>query len=121
MGRRQYFSSARFFASSSVLNIRTLEPSFGEKEKLKGKISLKTGSFGLINTSLLLETKINRNVSATFGGEWLSANGEYPYRVTYGTQEGDSSSIETRKNTDVATLRLEGTIYAILRGVDRVI
>ncbi|NLJ19659.1 MAG: TonB-dependent receptor [Bacteroidales bacterium] len=106
------FLPARFFASSSVLNIRTLEPSFGEKEKLKGKISLKTGSFGLINTSLLLETKINRNVSATFGGEWLSANGEYPYRVTYGTQEGDSSSIETRKNTDVATLRLEGTIYA---------
>jgi len=106
------FLPARLFASSSVLNIRTLEPSFEEKEKLKGKIALKAGSFGLFNPSLLLETKINRNFSAIMSGEWLSANGEYPYRLTYGTQKGDSSSTETRKNTDVATLRLEGTIYA---------
>lgn len=106
------FLPARSFASSSVLNIRTLPPRFEEEKSIHGKITCKVGSFGLINPSLFIRQQMSRKISAVFSGEWLTAEGEYPYLLIYGTQTGDSSSIETRKNTDVETLRLEGTIFA---------
>ncbi|NDP19630.1 MAG: TonB-dependent receptor plug domain-containing protein [Paludibacter sp.] len=105
------FQPARLFASSSVLNIRTISPSFVGNKKINGKIGMKAGSFGLLNPSLWLESEINPKISATFSGEWLSANGKYPYTLKYGPHETDSISTETRQNTDVKNLRIEGALY----------
>src|ERR1035437_6636780 len=101
------FQPARFFASASVLNIQTISPEFASNKRINGKVSMKFGSFGLINPSLWLEGKINRKLSATFSGEWLSANGEYPYILKYGPSAKDSTSKEIRQNTDVSNVRLE--------------
>jgi len=106
------FQPARLFASASVLNIRTLSPVFLNDKRINGKASMKAGSFGLVNPSLWLEGKINRNLSATFSGEWLSSDGEYPYTLHYGQSAKDSTSKEKRQNTDVHNLRLEGSLYA---------
>jgi len=106
------FQPARLFASASVLNIRTLTPEFTKNKSINGKISMKTGSFGLLNPSLWLEGKISPKVSATFSGEWLSADGKYPYLLNYGQSAKDSTSKETRQNTDVHNLRMEGGLYA---------
>jgi len=106
------FQPARLFASASVLNIRTLSPEFTGNKHINGKVSLKIGSFGLINPSLLLEGKINRMLSATFSGEWLSADGKYPYVLNYGLSGKNLTSKEIRQNTDVQNLRLEGALYA---------
>ena len=100
------FQPARLFASASVLNIRTLTPVFVNDKRINGKASLKAGSFGLVNPSLWLEGKISRLISSTFNVEWLSADGKYPYVLHYGPSLNDSTSKETRQNTDVHNLRL---------------
>jgi hypothetical protein len=78
------FQPARLFASASVLNIQTLSPEFRDNRKKNGKVALKGGSFGLINPSLTLNRKFNQGLSASFSGEWLAANGEYPYKLNSG-------------------------------------
>ena len=102
------FQPARLFASASVLNLKTLVPVFVFSKNINGKVSIKTGSFGLLNPALLLEGKISKKLTASFGAEWLSANGKYPYLL----QNGSTFSNEIRQNTDVQNLRLEGTLYA---------
>jgi len=105
------FQPARLFASASVLNIQTSAPFFKEKEKIKGKVSFKSGSFGLVNPSSFFQGKINQQLSAVISSEWLSAKGNYPYLLKYGTGVNDSTSWEKRKNTDVKNFRLEGALY----------
>ena len=105
------FQPARLFASASVLNIQTLSPRFTENKHLNGKISMKVGSFGLLNPAILLEQKINSAFSATFSGEWLSANGKYPYTLHNGPYATNETTQEIRQNTDVQNLRLEGALY----------
>lgn len=102
------FQAARLFASASVLNIKTLTPKFSNCKKINGKVSLKTGSFGLLNPALLLEGKINKKLTASINAEWLSADGKYPYTL----YNGSTVSNEIRQNTDVQNLRLEGTVYS---------
>lgn len=106
------FQPARLFASASVLNIRTLAPEFKENEKINGKLSMKVGSFGLINPSLWLEGKINKILSTTLSGEWLTADGKYPYILNYGPSSTNLTTNETRQNTDVHNERLEAALYA---------
>ena len=110
------FQPARLFASSSVLNIQTILPRFVDNKKMKGKVMMKFGSFGLINPTCWLEGKINSKISATFNGEWLSADGKYPYILHYGNRPSDSTSVEIRQNTDVHNLRLEGALYGHFSG-----
>ena len=106
------FQPARLFASASVLNIRTLSPVFTDNKRINGKVSMKSGSFGLLNPTIWLAGKLSRKVSATFSGEWLSADGKYPYTLHYGQSAKDSTSKETRQNTDVRNVRVEGALYA---------
>lgn len=106
------FQPARMFASASVLNIQTQKPSLSDSQSVSGKINLKAGSFGLFNPAFLVNGRFNDRISASLSGEWLSAHGKYPYTLNYGIIGKDSSSVETRKNTDVNNLRLEGTLFA---------
>jgi len=105
------FQPARLFASASVLNIRTLSPVFEKDKRINGKVSMKAGSFGMVNPTIWLAGKISRKVSATFSGEWLSADGKYPYTLHYGQSAKDSTSKETRQNTNVRNVRIEGALY----------
>ena len=105
------FQPARLFASASVLNIQTLSPRFTEDKNLNGKVTLKVGSFGMLNPAVLLEQKISPIFSVTFSGEWLSANGKYPYTLHSGPYATNETIQETRQNTDLQNLRLEGALY----------
>lgn len=105
------FQPARLFASASVLNIQTLSPHFKENKNLNGKISMKLGSFGMLNPAMLIERKINKKLAASFSGEWLSADGKYPYLLQQGPYETNISTTEIRQNTDVQNLRLEASLY----------
>ena len=54
------FQPARFFASAGILNIQTLTPQFKDNRRTNLSASFKTGSWGLVNPSLLLEQKLSR-------------------------------------------------------------
>ncbi len=106
----QIFQPARQYASAAVLNITTMAPRF-DKRPINGKVMMKGGSFGLINPSLYIAGKLNKYLSLTASGEWMSAHGRYPYVMHYGEQSNDSTSIEMRENTDVKNLRTEAALY----------
>lgn len=104
------FQPARLFASAAVLNIRTLTPRFEGANYMHASSSVKGGSFGMINPSLWLQYKLSQKYALSFSSEWLSADGQYPYKLYHGG-EGDSVSNEKRKNTDVKNLRLEAALH----------
>ncbi|VBB46054.1 conserved hypothetical protein [uncultured Paludibacter sp.] len=106
------FQPARSFSSASSINIKTLKPTFEKDEKTNGNFSFKTGSLGLINPSFYIHQKFNKKLTSLFSGEYLYADGKYPYTLYYGSSAADSSSLEKRKNTDVHNFRLESTLYA---------
>ncbi len=106
------FRPARTFAAASALEITTATPHFAGRDRINGKATLKGGSFGLFNPSLLLNGKFSERVSTTFSGEWMRSQGNYPYLLRYGSSSGDSTSQERRLNGDVENLRLESSIHA---------
>lgn len=108
----QIFVTAREMSSASALNIVTVSPSLKNGEVINGKVSLKGGSFGLINPAFNTNIKLSDVLTANFNGEWLTSNGEYPYVLHYGVEGVDSSSVERRENSDVNNIRLEGALYA---------
>lgn len=105
------FQPARYFASAGILNIQTLTPRFEEGKRTNISASFKTGSWGLVNPSLLLEQRLNRKWTASANAEWMSSDGQYPYTLHYGNVQSDLTSKEKRKNTDVQTLRAEAGLY----------
>ncbi len=108
------FQPAQLFAAGSALNIRTIRPAFEKDEQTHGKISLKGGSFGLINPSAYLAQKISNKFSVSLSTEMLYANGKYPYILDYGIIGKDSASNEIRQNTDVRNFRLESAVFGQL-------
>lgn len=105
----QIFQSARQVSAASVLNIKSTFPEFDNKI-VKGRVSFKGGSFGLLNPAATVAIKMSNKVAMTLSGEYLFANGGYPYVLEYGS-EGDSSSVELRQNTDVENIRAELALY----------
>lgn len=103
----QIFQPARFFASAGILNIQTLTPRFQEGKRTNVRAAFKTGSWGLVNPSLLLEQQLAPKWTLSANGEWMSSDGRYPFTLHYGQAEGDLSSKEKRRNTEVKNLRTE--------------
>lgn len=110
----QIFMPARAFASASALNIHSVSPQFEQGKTTNGRVSMKSGSFGLINPAFSLNNRLSPKISTTINGVWMSANGKYPYTLHYGEAGIDSSSVERRNNSDVKNLRLESAIYTNL-------
>jgi outer membrane cobalamin receptor len=106
------FQPARLFASASLLNIRTLSPKFTNNKTYNGKASLKAGSFGLVNPAFLFQHKINTKYAASLSGEWLMANGEYPYLLQHSYLGNGITTNELRKNSDVQNFRIESALHA---------
>ena len=104
------FQPARFFASAGILNIQTLTPQFKDNRRTNLSASFKTGSWGLVNPSLLLDQKLSRIWVLSANGEWMSADGHYPFTLHYG-EDNDLTSREKRKNTEVKNLRAEAGLF----------
>ena len=107
------FQPARFFAAAGILNIQTLTPRFEKEKTTNISASFKTGSWGLVNPSILLEQQLNSKWTVSANGEWMSSDGHYPYTLHYGDAKEDLTSREKRKNTDVQTFRAEAGLYGI--------
>jgi len=94
---------ARAFAAGNVLALQSRTPHFTGAENWHGKISIKTGSSGLINPSLLWQQKISNRVYSTVSTEWINANGRYKFRYTNGVYD----TTATRQNGNVNAIRAE--------------
>jgi outer membrane cobalamin receptor len=104
------FQPASDFASASAIYLRTRRPQFAEGEKGRLKVSFRSGSFGLLNPSLLWERKLGEGLSSSLNAESVHASGRYRFRYRKVFQDGtvawDTSAV--RQNGDIRSLRLEG-------------
>ncbi|MEJ7557828.1 MAG: TonB-dependent receptor [Pedobacter sp.] len=104
------FQSAKGFAAGSSLYLNTRTPRFegGKRYHLDAKI--KTGSFGLVNPSVLVQNKFSDNVSGSLNAEYTKASGKYEFRYTNGVF--DTTAI--RNNSDVERMRLEYAVHWLM-------
>ena len=101
---------ARAYASASTLYLQSRQPNFTSDEHTHARVSLKTGSFGLLNPSALWEQKLSSRITSSLSTELIKANGRYPFRETNGNY--DTSA--TRLNADINAYRIEGGLNALL-------
>ena len=111
--KSEIFQSAKDYGSSGTIYIRTRRPRFAEGKNYNVKATFKSGSFGLVNPSLLWEQQWTPRISSSFSGEFVTATGEYPFRyrrvLSNGTVAWDTTA--TRQNGDIQSLRLEGAVF----------
>ncbi|NII26313.1 TonB-dependent receptor [Pseudoflavitalea sp. X16] len=107
------FQTAKDLASAGAVYMTTRIPSFTEGKRNNFKATIKGGSFGTINPSLLWEHRLNEQLTTSFNAEYLYTNGQY--RFSYVKKDGYDTT-EVRKNGDVYTLRLEGGLYGRITG-----
>lgn len=111
------FQPARDFGSSGSLYLRSRTPKFSSNKNFNLKTTLKGGSFDLINPSMLYETKISKNINASFSGELINASGKYKYRYKRVNPETSKTMYDTtavRQNSDIFSTRLEGGLYGTI-------
>lgn len=109
--------TAKDYGSSSGVYLRSRTPRFENGKKSNLKAVFKTGSFDLVNPSLLYEHKISDDISASINGEYINSSGKYKYRykrVFPGTSEVASDTTAIRENGDIESIRLETGLYGLL-------
>ncbi len=102
------FQPAKGFMASNTLLLKSRRPRFADSVYYHGSVALKTGSFGLINPSVLWEQKLSSVFSLTANAEYLSSNGEYKFLYTNGV----SDLTAMRTNGDIEAARAELTMFA---------
>ena len=107
------FQSAKDFASAGSIYMTARHPSFGEGQNYRLRGTFKTGSFGLVNPSVLLEHRLSKQVSGSLSAEYMYTNGKYKFRYR---QKNGYDITETRKNGDVEAIRAEYGLFGDMQG-----
>lgn len=107
------FQPAKGFAAGASLYMMSKQPNFEAGSRTNGKLSFKTGSFGLVNPSLLWQYKLSDNVYSSISTEVIHANGRYRFRTTNGVTGYDTTAI--RHNGDIDAQRVEAGLYGKLK------
>lgn len=103
------FLTAKSLASVGVLEINTLAPHFVNKKYL-AQVSVKTGSWGLINPYLYYAYKLSSKFSLSADVSLLHSDGRYSFeRKNAGIKRKGK-----RKNTDIDTKRSEINLFGNL-------
>lgn len=119
--KSQIFQAAKEFASAGSVYLQTRVPEFEEGKAYHLKAKFKTGSFDLVNPSLLVELNLSDRVKASFNGEWLSSSGKYKFRYRRKAVKTDEIMYDTtavRENGDIRATRLEGALFGDVKGGD---
>lgn len=103
------FQTARVYASAGALTIQTAKPVFKEKS-FHTYLKMKGGSFGLFNPILHYDQKLGKRWSASLHGDFVRADGQYPYTLI----NGDLETRDKRKNSDIRSYHLEGNLFGDL-------
>lgn len=106
------FQSAKDFASAGSIYMTARTPRFDTDKNYNLSVSVKGGSFGTINPSVLWEHRINKKLSSSFNAEYMYTTGRYKF--SYAKKDGYDTT-EIRRNGDVSALRIEGGLFGKIR------
>lgn len=110
--KSEIFQPAKDFGSAGTIYLRTRKPRFEGDRKTNLKVLFRTGSFDLINPSVLWEQKITEHISSSFNAEFIDASGKYKFRYKKKNADGSTAwdTTAVRQNGDIRSYRLEGGI-----------
>ncbi|MDO4770885.1 TonB-dependent receptor [Porphyromonas sp.] len=111
--RSDLFQSAKDYASASAVYMVTRKPVFKRWQKDNYTFKAKTGSFNLVNASMLWERRLSDKISLSANTEFMYTSGRYKFR--YQKFEGYDTT-EIRRNGDVTALRAEAALFGKLNG-----
>lgn len=116
--KSEIFQSAREFGSAGTIYIISRRPMFLHGREGNLRATVRTGSFGLLNPSVLYEYRVSQRVSASFSAEWVHAHGRYRFRYRRRDLSGAIAydTVAVRHNGDVNATRMEGAVYGMLPG-----
>ena len=107
------FQSAKDFASAGAIYMRTRRPEIPEGLLWQGRATMRTGSFGLVNPSVLLEHRLGKTAAGSLSAEYIYTTGRYKFRYR---QEDGYDFTDTRRNGDVEAARVEYGVYGEMEG-----
>lgn len=111
--KAQIFQPARDYGTSGSVYIRTRRPRFDEGKNYNLRTTLKGGSFGLLNPSLVWEQKWNSSITSSISAEYTNASGKYKFRyrrvLPSGQVAWDTTAV--RQNGDIQAYRIEGAVF----------
>lgn len=105
--RSELQQSAKAYASSNTIYLKTKAPKFSDGETYQIDVGLRTGSFGLFNPKVNVNYKLSEAVSARVSTEMVTAHGRYKFQYTNGVY--DTTAV--RKNADVTSYRMEASLH----------
>ncbi len=112
----QIFQSAKDFGSAGSIYMVTKRPVFTGEKKTNISVNYRSGSFNLINPSILWEQKISNNINSSINVEYVNSDGKYKFRETQKNKDGsirwDTTSI--RQNGNISAFRAEAGLFGKL-------
>ena len=116
--KSEILQPARDFGSAGSIYIRTRTPHFAPGETYHVRATVRTGSFDLINPSLLAEMRLSRRVNASLSAEWVNSSGKYKFRYRRVSPSGEIAydTTATRQNGDINALRTELNVNGTIDG-----
>ncbi len=110
------FQPARDFGSSGAVYLRTRRPHFDAGKSDNFNVTLRTGSFGLVDPQLRWEHRFSDRISTTANVEYTYATGQYHFRYRRlfpdGSLAWDTTAV--RRNGDIHALRAEAAVFGRL-------
>lgn len=114
--KSEIFQPAKDYGSAGTLYLRTRRPKFSGDKKYNVHVTMKAGTFGLANPSILYEQKLTENIHLSANVEYTYAHGRYHfrYRKVYpsGAVAWDTTAV--RQNGDVQAWRAEVGLFGYL-------
>ncbi|TWP27922.1 TonB-dependent receptor [Apibacter muscae] len=109
--KSEILQSAKDFATASSIYLKSKKPIFLENKKNNIGIQFRTGSFALINPSVLWEQKISPTLSSSLNLEYLNSNGKYKFRY----RKNGLDTIAIRTNGNISAFRAEWNLNGIIK------
>lgn len=111
--KSEIFQTAKDFVSAGSVYIKSKVPTFDNGRTSNVKATMRTGSFDLVNPSVLIENKFSESVRSSFNAEWVNSSGKYEFRYRRKDLDGNVAYDTTavRQNGDINATRLEANIY----------
>lgn len=114
--KSEIFQPAKDYGSAGSLYIRTRRPKFTNGKTFNLSVTMKAGTFGLANPSILYEQKLTDQIHLSANAEYLYAHGRYHFRyrkvLPNGNVAWDTTAV--RQNGDVQAWRGEVGLFGYM-------
>ena len=114
--KSEILQPAKDFGSASTIYMRTRTPVFNDGENYHARVTVRTGSFDLLNPSALIELKLSERISTSLSAEWINSSGKYKFRYRRVNPAGELAYDTTavRQNGDINATRIELNTHGTL-------